>query len=278
MRGLLSFLVLGLVAYAAICLLVWVFQRRLTYFPSKGLARTPADVGLAAEELAVTTSDGVTLHGWRFPNEDAVGELVYCHGNAGNVADRLVHTEAFLEMGLAVTLFDWRGYGRSEGSPSEEGLYRDVDAVWRWLVQEAGVAPGRLVVYGESLGGGPAIELATEREIGALVLEACFTSLPDLGADVYPWLPVRPLARERYASEEKLAEIDVPVLVVHSPADEIVPFSHAEALAAAAPHAELLATEAGHNDGGFLRRPRWRERVETFVHSALGADRRASSE
>jgi hypothetical protein len=169
-----------------------------------------------------------------------------------------------------VLLFDYRGYGRSTGRPSEAGTYRDAEAAWRHLVETRGVDPERLILHGESLGGAVALELATRRPAAALVLESAFTSLPDLGARLYPVLPVRWLSRIRYDNSARVPGLRMPLLVIHSPADEIVPFADGQALFDAAPGPkEFLATSGGHNDGGFLRQAEWQDRVADFVRRAL---------
>ena len=273
MVPLLRFLVVVLLAYLAVCLLVALLQRRMIYFPVAALDGDPRGRGLAFEELAPTTADGVRLHGWWLPREDARGVLLFLHGNAGNVSHRLDSARAFLDMGLSVALVDYRGYGRSAGSPSEEGLYRDARAAYRHLVEERGVDPRRLVLYGESLGGAVALDLARDHAVGAVITEGTPASLVELGAELYPWLPVRLLQRERYESLSKVGQLSAPLLVIHSPQDEIVPFAHARRLLDASPADKLfLETEGGHNDGGFLRRAVWRERVAEFVRRALPAD------
>lgn len=258
-------LVVALGGYAAVCLLVFLLQARLVWFPAGAVGAPPSDP--RGEERRFATSDGVELHGWWFPCEGALGAVLVCHGNAGNLSHRLHLAGAFLDMDLAVLLFDYRGYGRSAGAPSEEGTYLDAEAAHAAVVAE-GFAPERVVAYGESLGAAVAIELARRRPLAAVVAESAFTSIPDVGAAVYPWLPVRLLARIRYDNLSKIDALRAPLLLVHSPEDEIVPFAHAERLRERS-GAELLATGAGHNDGGFVRRPEWRERVRSFLWAAL---------
>lgn len=265
MKLVLTCLALAALAYAALCLVVFLFQARLVYFPTRSVVVTPAALGLAFEEVWLEAADGVRLHGWFLPAEEPRGALLYGHGNGGNIADRMEPARAFRDMGLDVLLFDWRGYGRSAGAPTEAGLYRDGEAAWAWLVGR-GVAPERIVLYGESLGGGVAVELARRHGRGVLLTESTFTSVPDVGAEVYPWLPVRLLARHRFDNLAKAADVRVPWLIVHSPHDEIVPFEHALRLFdAAAEPKRLLPTGGGHNDGGFLRRAEWRQAVRAFL-------------
>ncbi len=263
-------LVVVLGAYAALCAYLFIFQARLVYFPDRVVGPGPQALGLEFEELELRASDGVKLHGWFIPAENARGALLFCHGNAGNISHRLLAARTFRDMGLAVLLFDYRGYGRSEGSPSEEGTFRDAEAAYDYL-RTKNFAPERIALYGESLGSAVAIELARRRKVACIVSESAFTSVPDLGAEIYRWLPVRLLARIRYDNRSKIGALGVPVLIVHSPRDDIVPFHHAERLFELAREPkELLATDGGHNDGGFLDREEWIARVHDFLVRHLG--------
>jgi len=257
--------------YLALCLLAWAFQPRLVFFPGPPPARTPQAYGLAYEEVALTADDGVRLSAWWLPIEGATGAVLVCHGNAGNIENRLLLARAFQAMDLSVLLFDYRGYGASAGRPSEAGTILDARAALAWL-GEAGWDDGRIVLYGESLGGAVALQAARGRALGAIVVESTFTSLPELGARVYPLLPVGLIARLRYDSLEALRELRAPLLVAHSPQDEIVPFDLGRELFEAAPAPrEFLATAGGHNDGGFLLSAEWQDRVKAFVLRALPA-------
>ena len=263
-RGVLTTLVLVLVVgYLAVCALLYAVQDRLVWFPGPAPAVDPGALGLPFEEARITTEDGVALHGWFLPGgPDAV---LVSHGNAGSIAGRLAHAEAFLGMGRSVLLYDYRGYGRSEGRPGEEGTYRDAVAAFDWLVAR-GFAPGQITAYGESLGAAVTVELARRREPGRLVLEHAFLSVPEIGARVYPWLPVRLLSRIRYDSLAAAPELRLPVLVVHSPGDDLVPIAHGRQLHEALPGPkQFLETGGGHNDGGFLQRAEWREAVRRFL-------------
>jgi len=264
--------------YVAVCAAAFLAQRHLVYFPGAAPPVDPSAAGLAFEERGLTTADGLRLHAWWVRAADPQGVVIVCHGNAGSIAQRLHLARAFVSMGLDVLLFDYRGYGRSQGRPGEEGTYLDAEAAYDLVRGELGAPPERIVLYGESLGAAVAAELAGRRAAAALVLESGFTSLPDLGAEIYPWLPVRLLARLRYATAEKLARVDQPVLIVHSPADDIVPFAHAERLrSAAGPDAALIETSGGHNDGGFALDPHALEQVRDFVRRHLGRDQGVES-
>ena len=272
-RKLSGFLLTALAVLVGLGIVLFLLQGRLIYFPTIGLSTDPSSAGMEFEEVEVETEDGVRIFGWLIPAPNAKGVLLFSHGNGGSIEHRLLHARTFRDMGLSVLLYDYRGYGRSEGRPGEEGTYLDAVAVHDYLTGERGVDPARLLLFGESLGVAVSIELARRRTVGGMIAESGFTSLKNVGAHHYPWLPVGLLLRHRYENEEKIGELDVPVFFIHSPADEIVPFSHSRSLlAAAAEPKDLLETAGGHNDGGFLQRPEWRRRVRDWAYRVLGAD------
>ena len=196
--------------------------------------------------------------------------MLVSHGNAGNVEVRLDLARAFLELGASVLLCDYRGYGKSAGSPDEEGTYRDAEAAYAQLTVVEGFSAERIVLYGESLGAAVAIELARRRPCAAVIVESAFTSLADVGAKAYPYLPVRWLARFHYDNLAKVAALGVPLFLIHSPADEIVPVEQGQRLFEAAREPKrLLLTAGGHNDGGFRQRPAWRAEVGKFLAGVL---------
>ncbi|HKJ76066.1 MAG TPA: alpha/beta hydrolase [Gammaproteobacteria bacterium] len=260
-------------AYMVVLLFVYLTQSRLIYYPQvpeRGLHGTPADLDLDFTEVTVTTADGVRLHGWFIPHEPARGTVLFFHGNAGNIGHRLGTLELLHQMGLNVMLFDYRGYGRSGGRPSEQGTYRDAEAVWGYLTADRGLAPDSIVLFGRSLGGAVAAWLAARVPAGALVLDSTFTSVPDLAAEVYPFLPARWLSRFRYDSKQQLADITEPVLVIHGEDDAVIPFHHGRALFAAAPEPkEFLTLRGGHNSAHAFDRETFRGGLEGFLSRHL---------
>jgi fermentation-respiration switch protein FrsA (DUF1100 family) len=244
--------------YLALCGAMYALQDRLLFLPEvpgRTLDATPAAADLAFEDVTLTAADGVRLHGWWVPAEGARWTLLHLHGNAGNIGHRLELLRLLHDLGANVLLFDYRGYGRSEGKPSEDGLQQDAAAAWRWLTQDRGIAPGAIVVHGQSMGGPFAAGLAAREQPAALVLESTFTSVPDMAAQLYPWLPARRLARLRLDTRAALAGVRCPVLVIHSRGDEIIPYAQGEALFAAAPEPKTLVTIGGsHNDGFWVSR------------------------
>jgi fermentation-respiration switch protein FrsA (DUF1100 family) len=209
----------------------------------------------------------VRLHAWYYPGKAKTNGLAFllCHGNGGNISHRLDQYDALLRLGVSVLAFDYRGYGRSDGSAGEEGAYRDAEAAYDWL-RARGFPTEKIIAHGESLGGGVAAELALRRSVGGLVLQSTFTSVPDLGSEIFPWLPVRTLGRIKLATLDKLPEIRVPVLVLHSRADTVIPFHHGERNFAAANEPKLFHELNGdHNDGLVVDRDAFGRCVGGFI-------------
>lgn len=256
---------LGL-GYLALLVLVWALQGCMVHLPQSRLVATPAEAGLDYEEVRLDTDDGETLHGWFLPAPRERAVVLFFHGNAGNISHRLESLEIFHELGLSVLIVDYRGYGESSGRPSEQGLYRDARAAYRYLIDERDVAPQRVIAFGRSLGAAVAAKLASEREVGALWLESAFTSVPDIGSDLYPFLPVRWLSRYRYDSLKALESVEAPVLVVHSPDDDIIPYEHGRALfEAASEPKQFLKIEGSHNAGFMRSRGHYKAGLEQFL-------------
>jgi hypothetical protein len=217
----------------------------LLYFPDRRLQATPADAGLEYSDLEIETEDGERLHGWLVEAAGpANGRVLLCHGNAGNVGDRVLHVAFLSKAGFDVLLFDYRGYGRSTGSPSEEGTYRDARAARKALPEKAPV-----IYLGESLGGAVALALARELPPAGLVLQSTFTSVRDMARGHYPFSPAG-LVPDAYPSIRLIGDLDAPLLVLHGERDEIVPLSHGQALFDAAPEPKQIRTfpGLGHND------------------------------
>lgn len=269
-----SVVVLGVLGvYLALMGLLYGMQSRLIHLPGvpgRDLAATPDQHELPWEEVVLEAEDGVRLHGWYVPaaGGEAAQTFLFFHGNAGNISHRLDSLALFHDLGVATLIIDYRGYGRSGGQPSEQGLYRDARAAWRYLVDKRGLPPEAVIVFGRSLGAAVAAHLATERPVGGLVLESAFTSAPDLGAELYPLFPVRMLARFRYPTRALVNEVNAPVLVVHSPDDEIVPFRHGQAIYEAAPEPKtFLRIQGDHNTGFLQSRETYRNGLAAWLDS-----------
>ena len=269
MVNLFKILALAGLGYVLFTGLIFLTQDRLIYMPSGNVTSTPERIGLAYEDIELVTEDGVRLHGWFVPGPDGdTPVLLFLHGNAGNIGHRLHSLQQFHELGLAVLIIDYRGYGRSTGRPDEAGTYADARAAWQYLTEERSIPPEAIVVFGRSLGAAVAAELATGVEPAAVILESAFTSAADLGARHYPWLPVRTLLRHEYDTLGRIEAITAPILLAHSRDDEIVPFEHTERLYAAAGDARLLEMEGGHNDAFLATGQAYRDGLRAFLRDA----------
>ena len=245
---------------------LFIFQSHYIYYPGRVLSVTPHSIGLQFESVSFETTDGVQLSGWFVPSESARGVILFCHGNAGNISHRLDSIQIFHQLGLDVFIFDYRGYGQSEGKPTEQGTYKDSEAAWRYLIEERQVKPNEVIIFGRSLGGAVASWLAQSHTAGGLILESTFTSLPDIAAGLYPFLPVRLLLRFEYNTAEYLGRVDCPVLIVHSRDDEIMPFDHGQQLFESAKEPKKFLEIAGtHNSGFITSGKRYEDGLHTFI-------------
>jgi fermentation-respiration switch protein FrsA (DUF1100 family) len=246
------------VAYLVLLLVLRLSESRLLYAPGPTgpLTPPPSRLSLSPERVEIRTADGVTLVAWimRPPSPAGSGRwLLICHGNGGNLADagRPEHYAGLLELGLGLLAFDYRGYGESGGQPSEEGLYRDADAAYRYLRDALGVPPSRIVLFGHSLGSAVAVALATRVPAAGLVLEGALTSVAERAQEIYPLVPVRWIARSRYASIERIGRVAIPKLFLHARADEVVPIAHGRRLFDAAPPPKTFVELAGGHGDAF---------------------------
>lgn len=222
------------------------------YFPDKEIRATPEQLGLPSQWVFFEAQDGVRLSAWYVPKEEARGVILFFHGNGGNVSHYLQSVALFNRLGFSSFILDYRGYGKSGGTPSERGIYLDAEASWQYLVRSMDIPPDRIVVYGRSLGGAVAAWLARKHAPRMLVLESAFTSLRDVAADLYPWAPTRLLVGDMYRTEAFLQEVRCPVLVIHSPDDEIVPYAHGLRLFERAnPPKRFLEIRGRHNTGRY---------------------------
>ena len=249
---------------------LFIFQSHYVYYPERVLPADPGRIGLPFENISFETKDGLMLSGWFISKEDSRGVLLFCHGNAGNIGHRLDSIQLFHELGLDIFIFDYRGYGQSEGKPTEKGTYEDTEAAWRYLVEERQVDPDKLIVFGRSLGGAVDSWLASRHTPGALILESTFTSLPDIAAALYPYLPVKLMLRFKYNTAEYLSEVNCPTLIIHSQNDEIMPFTHGQRLFETASEPKRFLEITGtHNEGFITSGAKYKEGLNTFIYEHL---------
>ena len=250
-------------AYIGLAIALYLGQSNLVFMPSKDVIETPEILSIKFENIQITTRDNVNLDSWFVPAKDndlvGKGVILFCHGNGGNISNRISYLPIFRELGLATFLFDYRGYGKSGGTPTEEGTYADVEVAWQYLTQERQIPPQKIIIYGESLGGAIASYLAQKisqpngnNNAGGLVLASTFTSISDRAAELYPFMPIRFLSRFSYNSIERLPSIKIPVLVIHSIDDEIIPFHHGDRNFQVANQPKKLVKLRGDHNGGFL--------------------------
>ena len=227
-----------------------MIEKRYIFFPEKDLVGTPGHWGLGFEDVYFQASDGVRLHGWYVPGGGEV-TWIWFHGNAGNISHRLedlMLIRSHLDVNLF--LFDYRGYGRSEGQVSEEGTYRDARGALDYVLSRRNVKPEKIVYFGRSLGAAVAVWLATHHQPSGLILESPFTSVKDMAKKAFPLLPLHLLVRTKYDSLSKIGKVSCPLLVLHGERDEIVPISQGQKLheAASEPKSFYVIPGAAHNN------------------------------
>ncbi|MCD4698988.1 MAG: alpha/beta hydrolase [Phycisphaerae bacterium] len=254
-------------------IILYFFQSRFVFFPSREIGATPDDVALMFEPVEIQTDDGVKITGWFVPAKDARGTALFFHGNGGNISHRLDSLRIFHSLSLNTLIIDYRGYGLSEGKPSEEGIYLDAQAAWKYLVERRDTAPEKIIIFGRSLGGAVAVHLAGKNNPKALIVESTCTSIPEIGSDLYPFLPralLRRLSRYQFNAREGISQAACPVLVVHSRDDDMIPFAHGRAIFdAAGEPKEFLEITGSHNDGFVASGQTYRNGLDKFVSSHL---------
>lgn len=248
-------------------------EKRLIYYPSAEVPVTPKALGLPFEDVSIEVEPGVKIHGWfiRAAKQPAPVAVLFSHGNAGNIADRLDRVLSWRGIGADFLLYDYRGYGRSTGSPDEEGTYRDGRAAYDHLVKVRGIDPARLVLMGESLGCAISIQLAIERKAAGLVLEAPFASIAHMANAIYPFLPLGSFIRTRYENVRKIPQLKMPLFVVQGTRDEVIPVAQGKMVFAAAPEPkQYLAIEgAHHNDVYVVGGEAYRKALSDFIAGAV---------
>ena len=243
-------IVLGF-AYAGVVLVFWLLERSLVFFPATAAESWEVPIAPETADVTFSLADGTSIHSWWLPPSDsAAGAVLVAHGNGGNLSHRgQLAADLRRTLGAGVLMFDYPGYGKCTGKPSEAGCYAAGEAAYRWLIDNAKIPANRIVLMGESLGGGTAVELATRHDYRALVLVFTFTSLPAAAKFHYPWLPTHTFMRSRFDNLSKIGQCRRPVFIAHGTADRVVPFAQGEALFAAAnePKEFLKLDDFGHD-------------------------------
>ncbi len=244
-------------------------ERFFVYYPSREIEGSPGNFGLAYQDLAIETEDRLKLHAWFVPCEGSHTTVLILHGNGGNISHRLPYIDLLHQLGVHVFIFDYRGYGRSEGKPYEEGLYRDVRAVYNWWARQRQPQGEKLILFGESLGGAVAVHLGARVPIAGLVLQSTFTSARDMAKTMMPIGLLLPLTGVRFDSGKEISKIACPKLIIHGTRDEIVPFRLGKALyeLASSPKLFYAIPGAGHNDVLWVAGAEYSRQIQGFLNS-----------
>ncbi len=259
----------GLV-YLGLLLLVYLSQAHFIFFPTTDLLTTPAAYQWDYEDIKLSVN-GESTHGWFIPaSKTARGTILFSHGNAGNIGGRLETIHIFRELGFNTLIYDYGGYGKSTGSPSEDRCYADIRAMWDELTKSRNIPPSQIILFGRSLGGGATSQLATEVTPAAVVLESTFTSIADMAQDQFPLFPTRLLVKHRFDTLEKVPHIDVPILHIHSPDDTLIPYTHGQQLFRASTEPkQFLEIRGDHNEGFWLSADAYTEGLDDFFTQHL---------
>ena len=261
-----AILVVGLFVFLSV--LAYFGQKGMIFAPTREIEITPDQAGLAYEDIFIKVVDGERVHAWYFPVETTgatTKTVLFCHGNAGNISHRLETVRLLLELGVNVLIFEYRGYGRSEGEPTEANMYADAGAAYNWLLDQKQLAPTDIFLFGRSLGGAVAIELAVSNECAGVIVESAFTSIVDMGRHIFPYLPVSLLARYRFDSISKIARVTSRVLITHSPDDDMIPYQMGQQLyEAAAGDRTFVPLSGGHNDQSYFDDASYRNALKEF--------------
>lgn len=246
----------------------WIYyqQPAMVFYPVKAMSEDPSDWGLQFEEVELVSEDNLRLHGWYISSPDANRVLLFFHGNAGNISHRQQSIAIFHRLGLNILIVNYRGYGKSEGTPGEQAFYRDSRVAWNYLLTEKNVNRENIIIFGRSLGGIIAAELASEVQPGHLILESTFSSARDMSKRLFPVMSNFVPLRFEFNAIDYIKNVKSPILVAHSPDDEIIPFQLGEKLFSAANEPKrFLTLSGGHNGGFLLAQPRYEQEISLFL-------------
>lgn len=249
-------------------------ENKMIFFPDGSLEDNPANWNLSYKDVRFLVPDGEILHGWFFPSPGKSAVLLFCHGNAGNISHRIENADLLLKRGISVFLFGYRGYGLSSGRPSENGIYRDAVAAYDYLIEIEKISPERIAVFGRSLGGAVAIEVALRRKVKCVIIENTFTSMRDMSKTIFPYSLFSPFLPHHYENSKKIADVSVPKLIIHGTNDKIVPLSMGKRLFEVAQGEKtfLPVDGAGHSDAYIIGGTAYFDAVVDFITSNIGSD------
>lgn len=268
MKIFIYFIIFAVIVYLGLLLYLYFNQRNLVFFPMSDIVVTPADANIPFEDLNIKVDDSVTINGWFVPADSTPTDKVvlFCHGNAGNISHRINTVDLFYKLGVDAIYFDYRGYGRSTGSVSEDGVYADAQAVFDWLVTK-NYQPSNIYVMGRSLGGAVAVDLASKNKIAGLIVESTFSSAIEVGQKTFPIIPIKALLKDRFESDKKIIKINCPKLFIHSKEDDIIPYSLGYKLFETANEPkEFFEIEGRHNDRTYLENSSYLDKIRTFLN------------
>jgi fermentation-respiration switch protein FrsA (DUF1100 family) len=259
-----------IIVFSLLLLNVWMYfqQPKMIFYPIRELYQTPADWGFDYENVIFNTADDVQLHGWYIPHKQSEHVLLFFRGNAGNISHRRDSIEIFHRLGLNIFIIDYRGYGKSKGRPGEQGLYQDADAAWHYLTEEKGFSANQIIIFGRSLGGAVAASLASGVQARGLILESTFSSAQDFARSVFPVLSRLVFMRYDFNTAEKIQRVHYPVLVLHSPDDEIMPFHLGEKVFQLAHQPKRFVSMKGDHNYGFIRsQPEYEQELAKWLET-----------
>lgn len=240
------------------------FERANVWMPRRELVTDPSQAGFQYEETFLQTPDHISIQCWYMPHPNARGSLLFCHGNGGNISHRMESIRQFHALAMNVMIFSYRGYGKSSGWLTENGTYTDAETAYHWLQQKTPELP--TVLFGRSMGSAIATELATRVDADALIFESGFLSITEMGKELFPWLPIDWFNTVKYNSYSKIQLINTPLLVIHSPDDEIVPYHHGKKIYEKANEPkQFVEIHGSHNEGHFLTEKDYLQNISVFL-------------
>lgn len=266
MRIALNLLLVLVCTYALLAAFLYFYQDKLVFVPTHNEVMLPDEFGLTYSDVELEVAPGEYIRGWYFPVNDSANTVLFCYGNGGNKSRRMHTIQFFIELGVNLLIFDYRGFGQSDGKPSEANCYDDAEAAYHWLLDEKGLSPDKIILFGRSLGGGVVTELATRVPSGGLVVESSFTSVAELSGLMFPYMFADKLVRSRFESIDRIAGINRPLLVTHSTEDDMIPFWMGRALFERGKEPKRFVEFKGaHNDRDYYEDSTYRAVMQRFL-------------